>query len=165
MLITRPPLRRTRRFLRDSKCPDEIDADDALEFVQRHFLDGAIADNPGIVYEDVEPAALILDLFHHRFDLQRLRHVALDHQRLFQFLCYTQSIGFVLSLRVSDIIHHALCAAGAESLNHLRTNSPRAARNQRNFPGEIERIFHDDWRICREYRRTINAHGNPINEI
>src|SRR4029079_2503074 len=132
------------RLLRNSKCPDEIDADHPLEFVQTNFFDGAIADNPGIVYEDVEPAALLLDLFHHRFDLQRLRHVALDHQRLFEFLCYSQSIGFVLSLRVSDIIHDALCTPGSESLNHLRTNSPRAASNQGNFPGEIESIFHDD---------------------
>ena len=95
----------------------------------------------------------------------RLRHVALDYQRFIQFLRYTESIGFVLSLRVGDIIHHALRAAGAESFNHLRANSARAARNQRNFPGEIERILHDDWRVCCEYRRTINAHGNPINEI
>src|SRR4029077_10934976 len=101
---------------------DEIDADDALEFIRRHLLNGAIADNPGIVYQDIEPTALILYLLHHRFDLLRLRHVALDYQRFIQFLRYTESIGFVLSLRVGDIIHHALRAAGAETSNHLRAN-------------------------------------------
>ena len=149
MLITRPPLRRNRcRFLRDCERPDKIHADHALEFVQRHLLNGAIADNPGIVYQDIESAALILYLLHHRFDLLRLRHVALDHQRFIQLLRYTESIGFVLSLRVGDIIDHALRAAGAESSNHLRANPARAACNQRNFPGEIERILHDDCRVC-----------------
>ena len=92
----------------------------------------------------MEPGfALILYPLDHRFDLVRLRHVALDHQQIsYQFLCYTESIGFVLSLRVGDIIHHALRAAGAESFNHLRANTARAACNQRNFPGEIERILH-----------------------
>jgi hypothetical protein len=91
---------------------------------------------------------LILYLLHHRFDLLRLRHVALDYQRFIQFLRYSESIGFVLSLRVGEVIHHALSAACAESLNPLRANPARAACDQRNVPGEIERIFHDDCRVC-----------------
>ena len=137
-----------RRFLRDCERPDEIDADDAFEFLRRHLLNGAIADNAGIVYQDIEPAALILYLLHHHFDLLRLRHVALDYQRFIQFLRYTESIGFVLSLRIGEVIHHALSAACAESLNHLCANTARAACNQRNFPGEIERILHHDCRVC-----------------
>ena len=89
----------------------------------------------------------ILYLLHHRFDLLRLRHVAIDYQRFIQFLRYTESIGFVLSLRVGEVIHHALSAACAESFNHLRANTARTACNQRNFPGEIERILHDDCRV------------------
>ena len=117
MLITRPPLRRTAAaFCVTVNVPMQVDADDALEFVQRHLLDGAIADNPGIVYKDIEPAALILDLLHHRFDLRRLRHVALDYQRFIEFLCYTESIGFVLALSVGDIIHHALRSAARRKL-------------------------------------------------
>ena len=110
-MITRPPFAQNRcRFLRDCERPDEIDADDALEFVRRHLLNGAIADNPGIVYQDIEPAALILYLLHHRFDLLRLRHVALDYQRFIQFLRYSRE--------------HRLCFVPARR----RGNSPRIVR-------------------------------------
>ena len=37
---------------------------------------------PGIVHQDIEAAALLLYLLHHRFDLLRLSDVALDYERL-----------------------------------------------------------------------------------
>ena len=68
-------------LLRDCECADEIHAHHALEFFRRHFFDRAVVDNPGIVHENIEAASLVADLGHHRFDLARLRHVALDHKR------------------------------------------------------------------------------------
>ena len=73
-------------FLRDVECAGEIDANDALEFFQRQFLDRAIANDAGIVHENVEAAEPFGDLFHHRFDLLRIGHVAIDHERILQFL-------------------------------------------------------------------------------
>jgi hypothetical protein len=40
-------------------------------------------DNPGVVHQNIEAAAFVVDLGHHRFDLAGLRHVALDHKRIF----------------------------------------------------------------------------------
>ena len=72
----------------------------------------AIADDPGVVHENVEPAMSILYLLHHRFDLLRLRHVALDRQAGLSIPVATLvRISFVLSLRIGDVIDHALRAA------------------------------------------------------
>src|SRR5206468_10544571 len=69
-------------LLRDGECAGEIHSHDALEFFHRHLLDRAVADDSGIVHENIETAALVADLHHHRFDLLRLCHVALDHERV-----------------------------------------------------------------------------------
>ena len=116
----------------------EIDAHDAFEFVHRHFLNRAIANDAGVVHENVEPAMSILYLFHHRFDLLRLGHVAFDHERILQLLRYALGVGFVSSFRVGDVIHYARGAAFPESLDHFRADPARAARDEHNFAIEIE---------------------------
>jgi len=46
----------------------------------------------------------ILYLFHHRLGLLWLRHVALDEERVLQLFRDIFRTGFVLPLRVSDVI-------------------------------------------------------------
>ena len=60
----------------------------------------------------------------------RLRHVALNHQRLFKFTGHIGGVGLILSLRVGHIIHHALRAALAKCLDHLRANPARATGDE-----------------------------------
>ena len=77
-------------------------------------------------------------LFHHRFDLLRLGHVAFDHEGILQFVCHVLGVGFVLSFRVGDVIHYARPATFPERLDHLRADSARAARHEHDFAIEIE---------------------------
>ena len=84
----------------------------------------------------------ILNLFHHRFDLLRLSHVAINHQRILQFLRHTFRIGFVLALRVREIIDHAGRAVFAESFGHLGADAARAAGHEDNFTGKIQCVGH-----------------------
>src|SRR5260370_24863186 len=101
----------------------------------------------------------ILNLIHHRLDLFLLRYVAINHQRILQFLRNTFRIGFVLALRIGEIIDHAGRAAFAESLGHPGADAARAAGYEDNFAGKIERISHvERW----EYDRTITQTGSPI---
>src|SRR5437660_514775 len=72
----------------------------------------------------------------------RLRHAALNHHRLNQLVRHVHRIGFVLSLRVRNVIHHALRVVCAESLDHLRADTARAASDQHNLASEIERVSH-----------------------
>ena len=81
--MMRPPVAQNRRgFLRDVECPGEIHPHHALKFLQGQFLDRAIANDPGVVHENVEAAELLGDFLHHRLDLIGLRHVAFDHERV-----------------------------------------------------------------------------------
>ena len=84
----------------------------------------------------------ILDLLHHLLDLRRLCYIAINHQRILQFSGDICRVGFVLTLRVREIIDHAGRAAIVESFDHLRADAARAAGNQRNFASEIEGILH-----------------------
>ena len=51
------------------------------------------------------------DLFHHRFDLLRIGHVAFDHERIFQFLRDGFGVRFVLSGGIGDVVNDAFRAA------------------------------------------------------
>ncbi len=143
-------------FLRDEECAGEIDANDPLEIVHRHFLDGAITDDAGIVHENVEAAMSVLYLLHHGLDLRRLRYVALNHQRLIQFIRHIHRIGLVLSLRIGNVIHHALPAVPLKRLDHLRADSARTARDQHDFAGEIQPIGHIEKKFNQETRKPRN---------
>ncbi len=88
-----------------------------------------------------------LYLLHHRLYLRRLRHIALNQQRLVEVLRHVRRIGFVLSLRIGNVIHDALCSMRAKSLDHLCADPPRAAGDQHNFARKIERVAHDDYSI------------------
>jgi len=116
----------------------EIYADDAFEFFQRHFLDRAIANDSGIVHENIETSMSILDLVHHRLDLLRLRYVAIDHQRILQFFGNAFRVGLVLALWVREIIDHASRAAFAEGLDHFGADAAGTASHEDNFAGEID---------------------------
>ena len=122
--------------------PVKIDAHDAFEIFQGQFLDRAVADNPGVVDQDVEAAEFVADRFHHRLDLVRIGHVALDDERIFQLRGDGVGVRFVLAGGVGDVIHDALRAALAERLDHLRAEAARAAGHEHHFAGEIERIGH-----------------------
>src|SRR5262249_53863707 len=106
------------------------------------FLDGAIADDPGIVYKGIEPAMSILYLFHHGLDLHWLRHVTLDHQRLVQLLGHIHCVRLILPLRVGNVIDHPLRAVRPKTLYHFRADPARATGDQDNFASEIEWIRH-----------------------
>ena len=80
----------------------------------------------------------ILYLLHHRLDLRRLRYIALDHQRLLQFIRHIHRIRLILSFRVSHVIDHALRAVFAECFNHFRPNPARATSDEHDFASEIE---------------------------
>ena len=129
-------------FLRDVEGAGEIYAHDAFEFFQRQLLDRAVADDPGVVDQDVEAAEFFADRFHHRLDLFRIGHVALDDQRILQFLGDGFGVRFVLAGGIGDVVHDALRAAFAERLDHLRAETARAAGHEHDFAGEIERIGH-----------------------
>ena len=99
----------------------------------------------------------ILDLFHHRFDLLRLGDIAIDYQRLLQFLRHRVGIGFVLALRISEIIHDAVCAALAESFDHFRADAAGTPGDQDNFVGKVERLLH---LLRLLFRKVINNERN-----
>ena len=80
----------------------------------------------------------ILYLFHHRLGLLWLRHVALDEERVLQLFRDIFRTGFVLPLRVSDVIDNARRAAFAERRNQILADAARAAGDEHDFPGEIE---------------------------
>ena len=80
----------------------------------------------------------ILNLFHHRLDLLRLSHVAINQQRIFQSLGDLFGVSFVLTLWVGKIIDDAFRAPFAESFDHLRADAARAAGHQNDFAGKIE---------------------------
>ena len=85
----------------------------------------------------------ILYLLHHRLDLLRLRHVALDHQRIIQFLRHILASDLFCPCGIGHVIDHALRAVFAEGLDHFRAETARAAGDEHDFAGEIERIGHD----------------------
>ena len=89
----------------------------------------------------------ILYLLHHRLYLRRLRHIALNHQRLVEVLRHVRRIGLVLSLRIGNVIHHALRAVFPERFDHFSADPPRAAGDQHHFARKIERVAHDDYSI------------------
>ena len=98
----------------------------------------------------------ILYPLHHAFDLRGLRHVALNHQWLIQFIRHIHRIGLVLPLRVGDVIDHALRALRAKSLYHFRADPARAAGDQHNFASEIQRIGHIEKKFNQETRKPRN---------
>ena len=143
MFTMRPPLRRiAAAFCVTLNVPVKIHAQHAFEFFQRQFLDRAIADDAGVVDQDVEAAETFADLFHHRFGLLRICHIAFDDERLFQFRRNVFRVRFVLPLLIGDVVNDALRAASAERLNHFRAEPARAAGDEHDFAGKIERISH-----------------------
>ena len=120
------------------ECADQINTDDVLEIVQGQFPNGAIADDPGIVHQNVEPAALFLYLLHHRLDLLRMCDVTVDYERVDQCIRHFHRLGLVLALRVREIIHRALRSALPKSLDHFRANAARTTGDEHNFAGEIQ---------------------------
>ena len=77
----------------------------------------------------------------------RLRHIALNQQRLVEVLRHVRRIGFVLSLRIGNVIHRPLRAVFPERFDHLSADPPRAAGDQHHFARKIERVDHDDYSI------------------
>ena len=108
---------------------------------------------------------LLAYLLHHCFNLLRLCDITLDYERFPDFCRYFHGVRLVLALRVGDVIDYALRTMSAERLDHLRAHPSRAARDEHNFPGEIQQVAHDDWFVGPEYRRTMNAVGKPIKQM
>ena len=141
--MMRPPLRKIAGgFLRDVESPGEIHPQHALKFFQGQFLDRSIANDPGVVHENVEPAESFGDRRHHRFDLVRLRHVAFDDERILQPARDVLRIGFVLPLGIADEIDDAVRATIAERFDHRRAEAARTAGHENDFASEIKRISH-----------------------
>ena len=105
---------------------------------QRHLLDRAVGDDPGVVNQHVQAPAFIRDLFHHCLDLAGLGDVALDHDWFLQIARYVFGVRFVSPRRVGHIINDALRAMFPKRLDHLRANPAGTAGDERNFAGEIE---------------------------
>ena len=131
------------RFLGDVECAGEIHAHDAFEFFERHLLDRAVADDPGIVDQDVEPADVAPGFASSsprpdRAWLRRTRSPAVpsipcDRIRASALFC---------PCGIGDVIDHAFRAARAEGFDHFRADAARAAGDEHDFSGEIEWVIH-----------------------
>src|SRR5262249_886997 len=119
--------------------------------------------------EDVESAESLLDLVHHRFDLIRFGHVAIDHQWIPQFGCDLFRIGFVCSCGISNEIDDTLGAACAEGFDHRGPETARTAGHEHDLVGEIKWVRHELDRINRIYRitngRLVSSKLNPVNPV
>ena len=78
------------------------------------------------------------DRLHHRLDLVRLCHVAIDDERILQLSGDVLGVGFVFPLGIADEIDDALRAAIAERFDHRRAEAARTAGHEHDFASEIK---------------------------
>ena len=129
-------------LLSDIKGANQVHPQDAFKFLGRHFFDGAVTNDTRVIDENVQTAALVADLHHHRFNLRGITNVAFDDERIGQRLCDVFSVRFVFALRVGNIIDHTLRAALPKRFDCCGADTARAAGHQHHFAAKIQRIFH-----------------------
>src|SRR6266487_261406 len=120
----------------------EVDAQHALPLVSRHFPDGVIAQNPGVVDERVQPAELVLYRSHHRRNLFAVGDIAWEDRGCPDFGRHTLGVRLVAPVRVGHVIHHAARPEPGERSHDARTNATRTAGDQHRFAGKVEGIVH-----------------------
>src|SRR6202035_3716115 len=95
-----------------------------------------------VIDENVQTAAFVADLHYHGFNLRGISNVAFDDKRIGQGLRDVLSIGFVLPLRIGNVIDHAFRAALSKSLDRFGPDATGTAGDEHDFAGEIEWIRH-----------------------
>ncbi len=97
---------------------------------------------PELFTRTSSPPKASRDLFHHRLDLLRFRHIAVNHKRVLEFRRDIGRISPVRSNGIADEIDDTLRAAIAERFDHRCAEPARTTCHKDDFASEIERIDH-----------------------
>src|SRR5262245_8163294 len=145
----------------------EIRLNDAAPVVESHLADGPIAQNTGVVDENVQPAASVLDLTHQSFNLARFAHVGAENVNRragpLQLLVKRERITLVGAVRVVPELQNAGGASFREALEDGRADAARTAGDQGHPAGETvldHRGLLDGRRGCPASARTARIVRN-----
>jgi len=117
--------------------PGEIHLQDGIPFFFRHFSNGSIAKNPGIVHQQIEPAAISANLFHHGLNFTCRADVATVCPRARNGARHGFGIRVILSRGIVHVVHETLCAAFAQGGDDAGANAARAAGDECDLSGEV----------------------------
>ena len=143
MLMTRPPSRNLGSVLAAMEDAIEVGLNDRVPFIERHLLEGAVADDAGIVDEDVEPAARLLDPLHDRFDLRRVANIsAHDADGRLTRQCSQlgrQGIGILVidAAGIVPVMQHAGGSGLGEGGQHAGAMPRELPVTRTTFPGKL----------------------------